>query len=50
MIYYEPFLNNCKVVSAEFNCLAAIRSRVFTHFKQGEIHLLEKVEEVEVLR
>ena len=45
MIYCDPFFD--KVVPAE---LPSSNTSVFTHFKQGEIHLLEKVEEVEVLR
>ena len=36
-----------KVVPVE---LSSSNTSVFTNFKQGEIHLLEKVGEVEVLR
>lgn len=45
MIYCDPFFN--RVVPTE---LPSSNTWVFTHFKQGDIHLLEKVEEVEVLR
>lgn len=44
MIYCDRFI---EVDPAE---LPSCNTSVFKHFKQGEIHLLEKVEEVEVLR
>lgn len=38
------------LIKSSLQTMPSSITSVFTHFKQGEIHLLEKVEEVEVLR